>query len=270
MALAVLVVDRDAAVEQLAERGLVERLAKLDRENRLGLVEEEAPVAVGAGDQRLARFGGDRKRALLDRLGAADQFLQRLMVEPAQDQYLAARQQRGVELEARILGGRADQRHRPVLDIGQEAVLLGAVEAMDFVHEQQGLVPGFRRGARLGEQFLQIGDAREHRRDGDKAQADGIGQQARDAGLAGPRRAPQDHRGEAAGGDHPSDRAVGAGQMLLPDDLGQRLRAQPIGQRRAGGRGLDGLNIQLFVGEQVGHGLPTISRPLENARIPLA
>ena len=64
------------------------------------------------------------------------------MVEAAQDQHLAARQQRGVELEARILGGRADERDGAVLDIGQEAVLLGAVEAVDLVHEQQRLLPG--------------------------------------------------------------------------------------------------------------------------------
>ena len=127
-----------------------------------------------------------------------------------------------------------------------------------------------RRGACLGEQFLQIGDSGEHRGDGDKPQADGIRQQARDAGLAGPRRPPQDHRAEAAGRDHPPDRSAGPGQMLLPDDLGQETRTQPIGQRRTCGRGLDGLNIQLFVGEQVGHGVPTIGRPPKMHTFPLA
>ena len=62
---------------------------------------------------------------------------QRIVVEPAQHQHLAARQERGVQLEGRVLGGGADQRHRAVLDIGQEAVLLGAIEAMDLVDEQQ-------------------------------------------------------------------------------------------------------------------------------------
>ena len=142
MALAVLVVDRDAAVEQVAELGRAERLVDLDREQGLDLVEQEAAVAVGAGDQRLARFGGDGQRPLLDRFGAADQLLERVMVEPAQDQHLAARQQRGVDLEARVLGRRADQGDGAVLDIGQEAVLLRAVEAVDLVHEQQGLLAG--------------------------------------------------------------------------------------------------------------------------------
>ena len=154
------------------------------------------------------------------------------MVEPAQDQHLAARQERGVEFEARVLGGRADQRDGAVLDVRQEAVLLGAVEAVDLVHEQQGLLPGAGGGARLGENLLEVGDAGEHRRDRDEAQADGIGEQPRDAGLAGAGRPPQDHRGETAGGDHAPDRAVGAGQMLLADDLVEAARPQAVGERR--------------------------------------
>ena len=47
------------------------------------------------------------------------------MIEPAQDQHLAARQKRRVELEARVLSGRADEGDGAILDIGQEAVLLG-------------------------------------------------------------------------------------------------------------------------------------------------
>ena len=83
MALAVLVVDRHAAVQQLGELGGAERLGDLDREQSLGLVEQEAAVAVGAGDQRLARFGRDRQRTAFDCLGAADQLVERVMVEPA-------------------------------------------------------------------------------------------------------------------------------------------------------------------------------------------
>ena len=140
MPLAVLVVDRHPAMQQVAELGGTERLGDLDREQCLDLVEQEAAVAVGAGDQRFARIRRHRQGPVLHRFGAADQLLERLMVEPAQDQHLAARQQRGVDLEARVLGRRADQRDGAVLDIGQEAVLLRAVEAVDLVHEQQGLL----------------------------------------------------------------------------------------------------------------------------------
>ena len=232
MALPVLVVDRDAAVQQSGELARIERLFELDREQGLGLVEDEAAVAVGGGDQRLARRRGQRQRPLHQRLGAVEQLAQRRAVEAVEDQHLAARQQGRVELERGIFGGGADQHHRAVLDIGQEAVLLGAVEAVDLVHEQQGLLADPDMLARLGEHLLQVGDAREDRRDGDEAHADRIGEQAGDRRLAGAGRPPQDHRGELARRHHPPDRAVGAGQMLLPDHVLEPLRPQPVGERR--------------------------------------
>nr|WP_276602730.1 hypothetical protein [Nannocystis pusilla] len=46
-------------------------------------------------------------------------------------------QQRRVDLEARVLGGRPDQRAHPRLDVRQQDVLLRLVEAVDLVDEQQ-------------------------------------------------------------------------------------------------------------------------------------
>ena len=48
------------------------------------------------------------------------------------------RQEGGVDLEVRVLGRRPDQRDRPVLDVRQQGVLLGLVEAMDLVEEEDG------------------------------------------------------------------------------------------------------------------------------------
>ena len=63
MALAILVVDRDAAVEQRGEAGGVERTVEVDVEQSFGLVEDEAAVAIGGGDQRGAGVFGEGKRA---------------------------------------------------------------------------------------------------------------------------------------------------------------------------------------------------------------
>ena len=49
---------------------------------------------------------------------------------------LRAREQRRVDLEVRVLGRRADQRHEPLLDPGQQRVLLRLVEAVDLVEEE--------------------------------------------------------------------------------------------------------------------------------------
>ena len=50
----------------------------------------------------------------------------------------AAGEQGGDDLEGRIFGGRADEADGAVLDVGQEGVLLGFVEAMDLVDEEDG------------------------------------------------------------------------------------------------------------------------------------
>ena len=63
-----------------------------------------------------------------------------------------------------------------------------------------------------------------------------------------------------AGGDHPPDRAVGPGQMLLADDLVERSRPQPVGERRVGGRRFRRARGQLLIGEQIGHAI-CISAP---------
>jgi len=67
--------------------------------NNSGLQRDQLPriepaqiPARRAGNQRLARFGGHRQGSILERLGAADQLIERIMIEPAQDQDLAARQ----------------------------------------------------------------------------------------------------------------------------------------------------------------------------------
>ena len=63
---------------------------------------------------------------------------------------------------------------------------------------------------------------------------------------------------EPARGDHPADRAVGAGQMFLADDLVER---SPAASRSASGafagRRLGRVGRDFLVGEQVGHAART-------------
>ena len=82
-----------------------------------------------------------------------------------QDQHLRAAQKGGVELEAWVFGGRADQRDRAILHEGKEAVLLGAIEAMDLVDKQQGLPSGHAPRTGRFEHSFQIRNAGENRRD---------------------------------------------------------------------------------------------------------
>jgi hypothetical protein len=102
--------------------------------------------------------------------------------------------------------------------------------------------------ARRLEHFLQIGDAGEDRRDLFEVEIGLVGEEAGDRRLAGAGRAPEDQRAEAAGAQHAGDGALGADEMVLTDDLGQRLRAQAVGERP--GRGA----FEAGGGEEIGHG----------------
>jgi hypothetical protein len=70
--------------------------------------------------------------------------------------------------------------------VREEGVLLRAVEAVDFVNEQQSALRHAakvtaRRLTGFGKRFFQISDAGKHGGDRDEAQTDSIRQQPRDA-----------------------------------------------------------------------------------------
>ena len=137
----------------------VERFRNLHREEGFGLIEEEAAVAVGARDKRGAGVGGEGQRAVFYSFGAGQEFVEGGGVEAVEDEDLGAAEQRGVQFEARVLGRGTDQSDRAVLDKGQKAVLLRAVEAVDFVHEEECTLTE-RRGVTGGsEDALEVGDA---------------------------------------------------------------------------------------------------------------
>ena len=105
-------------------------------------VQQVAAIAVGELGEPRPGLGVERQGMAERLLGARDQRLERGVVEPVQHQDLTARQQGAGQRERRVLGGRADQRDRAVLDLGEQAVLLRAVEAVDLVDEQQRALAG--------------------------------------------------------------------------------------------------------------------------------
>src|SRR5829696_5344729 len=146
-------------------------------------------------------------------------------------QHARPRQKRGVEFERRIFRGGADQHHGAVFHHGQKRILLGAVEAVHLVDEQQRALAHLAPGARRVEYLLEVGDAGKHRGNLLEMQLGGVGQQPRHGGLAGAGRSPEHQRAERARRQHARQRAVGTEDVILADDVGQRARAQPIGQR---------------------------------------
>ena len=166
----------------------------LGGEDLLNHAQQVAAVAVGHGQQGGAGILSQGEAATRQGLGARQQLGQGGLVQAAQDHDLAARQEGAVELEARVLGGRTDQDDCSVLNIGQEGVLLGAVETVDLVDEQERALPDLAAAGRGGEDLAQVGHPGEGRRDLFEDQAGAVGQEPGDRRLAAARRAPQDDR----------------------------------------------------------------------------
>ncbi len=174
-----------------------------------------AVAAFGIG-QRLAR---DREEICLG---------ERLELEDA-----ATADERLVDLKIRVLGGRADQDHRAVLDPRQQRVLLGFVEAVHFVYKEDGALPELAAAIlRGGDGRADVGDAGQHRVDGDEVRPRGVGDDARQRGLAGAGRPVEDHRAELVGLNRATQEAAWPHDVLLADELVQRARPHPGGERR--------------------------------------
>ncbi len=158
MLLAVLVVGRATLLQNLAQFGDGERLFRTDIEQGFGQGQQIAAVAVGHADQGPTRLRLQRQDAALSLLGLGQQGFLRRRVQVLEHIDLAAGQQGAVELEGRVLGGRPHQGHGPLLHERQETILLGAVETVDLVDEQQGRPAAGPAGSGGVERLAQISD----------------------------------------------------------------------------------------------------------------
>ena len=149
----------------------------------------------------------------------------------------AARQQGGVHLERRVLRGRADERDGAALDVGQEGVLLRSVEAVDLVHEQNRS-PSRGAPVLLGRahDILDLLDAGKDGAELDELGPRQAGDETRQSGLPGSRRAPQDHRTDLVALDRRAQRPSRADQLVLSDELVESFGAHSIGEGRRFGR----------------------------------
>ena len=142
-----------------------------------------------------------------------------------------AREQRGVDFEGRIFGGGADQANAAFLHVRQEGILLRFVEAVNFVDEDDGARAVLAGAVGIAHDLLDFLDAGEH---GGKLDEVGLGDAGNDlgeGGLAGARRAPEDHRSGVVALDLHAQRLAWPDQVLLSNEFIERARAHAIGQR---------------------------------------
>src|SRR5262249_32599119 len=143
----------------------------------------------------------------------------------------AARKQCAVDLERRILRGGADQPDIAALDVGQKRVLLGAVEAVDFVHEENGPRAVGAGLFRVRHDLLDLLDPGEHGGKLDELRLGRVRDDLRQRGLARARRAPEDDGAGIVALDLQTQRLARPDDVLLADKLFQRARTHAVRQR---------------------------------------
>ena len=208
------------------------------RDAELEDVQRGARVAIGVDRHRVQRSIIDCKRLLSVsalRVGdcPAENRLDFLGDEAAQHEDLGARQQRRVDLERWILGRRADEHDVAGFDAGQKRVLLRLVEAMDFVDEDdRSAAGGPSQALGVGHDLADFLDAGQHGAERHEASLRRVRDDAGERRLAGAGRAPENDRLQEIALDGFAQRLAGREQLLLADELVERARAHPLGQRR--------------------------------------
>ena len=117
--------------------------------------------------------------------------------------------------------------------MGQKGILLRFVEAMNLVDEDDGARAVLAGAVGIAHDLLDFLDAGEH---GGKLDEVGLGDAGDDLGergLAGPGRAPEDHRGGIVALDLHAQRLAGPDEMLLADEFIERARTHAVGERDA-------------------------------------
>jgi hypothetical protein len=164
---------------------------------------------------------------------AIDHPVQGRLVERPELVQPRAREQRAVDVVVGILGGGPDQRDQARLDHRQQGVLLGLVEAVDLVQEEDRALA--RRPEPVAgplDHGVDVGLSGVDRRE---LLEGGVGEPRDQAGqgrLAGARRAVEDRGADAVLVDRPSQRLARPDQVQLAGDLVEGRRAQAVGQRR--------------------------------------
>ena len=204
----------------------------------------------------------ERQRSAEQVLRPGDEHHEGCLVEAFQDEDLAAGQQRAVELEAGVLGGGSNEDDRAVFDVREERVLLGTVESMDLVDEQERALPDLPALPSSLKDLPEVRNTGERRREGFEGQVGLLGEEPGDGRLPAPGRSPQHHRREPLSIDHPPDWGNTREEMVLPDDIGQRVRTQTVRQR-------PGFVVDLEQGARLpSHDCPLVRRSLARSYEP--
>ncbi len=169
---------------------------------------------------------------------------QRLHLEDA-----AAADQSFVDLEIRILGRRADERHRTILDVRKQRVLLRFVEAVHLVDEQNrplSVQPEPIVGTVDGS--ADVFDAREDGVEREEVFGRTPGDDASERRLPRSRRTVEQQARHPVGFDGATQQFARPQDVRLTGELVERTRTHPVGERSRRRRAGAGGEVEQIVG----------------------
>ena len=176
----------------------------------------------------------------------------------------AARKQRGVDLERRILGGSADQADVAFFHVGQKGILLSFVETVNLIDEDDGARAVLTGALGVGHDLLDLFNPGEHGGEFDKLRLGHAGDDLRQRSLARARRSPEDERTRVVAVDLCAQRLAGTDQVFLAGELFKRTRTHTVSQRSCAVGGVIGARSGL----EKSHGQPFHHRVTETQRKP--
>ena len=195
----------------------------------------DAGVAIGiGGDAEKDVVGGIEMRVTKAAFGISEGAVEEIDDlrggEGIENVDLGAGEERGDDLEGRIFGGGADEEDVAGFNVRQEGVLLGFVEAVNFINEDDGALGGAGFALGLGHDLFDFLDAAEDGAEGDEFAARNAGDDARESGFAAARRAPEKHGTEIVGFDLQAERFAGAEKFFLADEFVESAGSHAFGE----------------------------------------
>ena len=236
--LAGLVVEGRPALEgvlDVLERDLI-ALAEVG--GQLQEVQGAARVPVAGPRDELGRLRPQRELQLAQaplpvRQRPLQQRFDLLGPEGLEHEDLGAGEQRADDLERRVLRRGPDEDHGALLDVGQEHGLLGLVEAVELVDEDEvAPLVRFELRPRALHRPLDLLDGGAHGAEVQEPRVVGAGDEPPEGRLARAGRPPQDQGAHPTRLDHAPQGLPGAQEVGLPHELVQGAGAHPLGQRR--------------------------------------
>ena len=211
-------------------------LAGLGVNHQLQHIEELAGVTAAVTHQSLAfpHFHGLVLEENILVEGTVQKDLQILFLQGFEYKDLAAGQQGSNDLKRGVLGGCTHQHDGAVFNGSQKGVLLGFVETVDFVYEQDGSPFLAEQAAGLGlvKDLAHILYPRRNGTEGVEIAVQGFGNDMGQGGLTHSGRTPENEGTQVPAFYHFPQDAAFSNQMTLAHILVQRPGSHPLGERR--------------------------------------